>query len=311
VRILAVLAALAMVPSLEEPSWWPAVALVAGAAVFATPWPCLLAAAAAARVALGSPLMQPEAIGAPVLAALALAAGSASLGSEAAAWLRSGADRAWPAAWSGFALCLAAALQGQGQALSFRFSLGAAEARAAIPGAGLLVGLAMLVTLAGALALAAHLLTPDVPSAPVRRFGQGALVLGAALAVLAAGFVLFQGFRTPDALGASAGGIVALMLAAAALVAALVALLCPASSGEAQPWSRQAALEARIGCALAVAAAAVAGLEGWLRLGSYATPLTASAASAAFLALAVLEPTKLGLPRKALWLLALAFVVAA
>jgi hypothetical protein len=311
VRILAVVAALAMVPSLEEPSWWPAVAVVAGAGAFAMPWPCLLAAAAAARVALGSPLVQPEAVGAPVLAALALAAGAASLGSEGAAWLRSGADRAWPAAWAGFALCLAAVLQDQGQVLAFRFSLGAAEAQAAIPGAGLLLGLALVVTLAGALALTAHLLTGDVPSAPVRRFGQGALVLGAALAVLALGFVLFRGFRTPDALSASALGIVAFSLAAVGLVAALVVLMSPASSEEPQPSSRQADFEARVGCALTVAAAAAAGFESWLRLGSYATPLTAAAASAALLALAVLEPTKLGLPRKALWLCALAFVVAA
>ena len=42
-----------------------------------------------------------------------------------------------------------------------------------------------------------------------------------------------------------------------------------------------------------------------------ATPATAATVGAALLALAVLEPTRLGLPRKALWLLALAFVVAA
>ena len=55
----------------------------------------------------------------------------------------------------------------------------------------------------------------------------------------------------------------------------------------------------------------MAGLESWFRLGSYATPFTAAAASAALLALAVLEPTKLGLLKKALWLVALAFVVTA
>jgi hypothetical protein len=310
VRILAVVAAVAMVPSLEEPSWWPAVAVVAGAAVFAAPMPCVFAAAAAAMVALGSPVLQPEAVAAPVLAALAFAAGAASLGSEGTAWLRSGSDRSWPAAWAGFAFCLVAAVQGKGQSLAWRFGLGASDVRATIPGAGLLLGLALLVTLCGSLALTAHLLTPEVPSAGVQRFGQGALVLGAGLGVLATGLVLVRGLQAAEALSANAGGLVALMLAAAALVAALVVLIGPPSSGEAQPWARQAALEARIGCGLAVAAAVVAGLEGWVRFGSYAMPLTASAASAALLALAVLEPTKLGLLRKALWLVALAFVVA-
>jgi hypothetical protein len=311
VRILSVLAALAMVPSLEEPSSWPWVALVAGAAGFATPLPCLFGAAAAAMTAFGATPVQPGAVGAPVLAAMAFTAGAASVGSEGAAWLRAGADRAWPAVLAGLALSLVAAFQGDGQSLAWRFSLGPPEARASIPGAGVLVGLALVVSLAGSLALLAHLLTPETPSAPVRRFGQGALVLGAGLGVLAGGFVLFRGFRVPDGLQASAGVLVALWLATALLIAALVVLIGPPRSGEAEPVARHAALEARIGCALAVAAAGVAGFEGWLRLGSYATPLTASAASAAVLALGAQEPTMLGLPRKALWLVVLAFVVVA
>lgn len=309
-RMLAVLAAVAMVPSLEEPSSWPWVALVAGGAVFATPLPCVFAAAAAAMAALGAP-SRPEAVGAPVFAAMALAAGAASLGSEGAARQRSGADRAWPAVWGGFAVCLAAAIPGGGESLSWRFSLGAAEARVDIPGAGLLVGLALVVTLAGSLALLAHLLTPQTPSTPVRRFGQGALVLGAGLSIVAFAFILLRGSGFPEALTASAPSLVGLMLATTWLVAGLVVLLGPPSSGDAQPWASQAALEARVGGSLAVAAAGVAGLESWLRLGSYATPFTATAASAALLALAVLEPTKLGALKKALWLVALAFVLIA
>jgi hypothetical protein len=309
-RMLSVLAAVAMVPSLEDPTSWPWVALAAGGAVFATPLPCLLAAAAAAMAALGVP-SRPEAVSAQVFAAMALAAGAACLGSEGAAWQRSGADRAWPAVLGGFAVCLAAALRGEGESLAWRFSLGTAEATVQIPGAGLLVGLALLVTLAGSLALLAHLLTPQTPSAPVRRFGQGALVLGAGLSIVAVAFILLRGSAFAAALTASAPGLVGLMLATALLVAALVLLLGPSPSGDAQPWARQAALEARIGGSLAVAAAGVAGLESWLRIGSYATPLTAAAASAALLALAVLEPTKLGLLKKTLWLLALAFVVTA
>jgi hypothetical protein len=261
-------------------------------------------------VALGAP-PPPEAIGAPVLAAMAFAAAAASLGSEGSAWLRSGADRAWPAVFAGFTVCAAIAIPAKGESLTWRLSVGVAEARVAIPGAGVLVGLALVVNLAGSLALAAHLLTPRTPSAPVRRFGQGALVLGAALSTLAAGFALFRGSRFPDALTASASSLVGLTLATALLVGALVVLMGPASSGDAQPSARQAALEARIGCCLAVAAAGAAGLESWLRHGSYATPFTATAASAALLALAVQEPTRLGLARKALWLVALAFVVAA
>jgi hypothetical protein len=310
-RILAVIAAVAMVPSLEEPSSWPFVALVVGAAVFATPLPCLLGAAAAAMAALAAPAPESQAIGAPVLAALALAAGAASLGSEGAARLRSGADRAWPAVWAGIAFCIALAIRGAGQGLAGRFTLGAPEARAVIPGAGVLVGLALVATLAGSLALLTHLLTPKTPSEPVRRFGQGALVLGAGLGVLAVGFVGFRGSRFPEALATGAAGLAGLMLAVAGLVAALFVLIGPPPSGEAARWARQAGLEATIGSGLSVGAAGAAGLEGWLRLGTYATPLTAAAASAALLALAVREPTKLGLAKKALWLLALAFVVAA
>jgi hypothetical protein len=309
-RMLAVLAAVAMVPSLEDPSSWPWVALVAGGAVFATPLPCLLAAAGAGMASLGVP-SRPEAVGAQVFAAMALAAGAACLGSEGAAWQRSGADRAWPSVLGGFAVCLAAALPGEGESLAWRFSLGAGEATVQIPGAGLLVGLALVVTLAGSLALLAHLLTPQTPSAPVRRFGQGALVLGAGLSIVAVAFVLLRGSAFTEALTASGPSLVALMLATALLVGGLVVLLQPSPSGDAQPWARQAALEAKIGGSLAVAAAGVAGLESWLRIGSYATPLTAAAASAALLALAVLEPTKLSLLKKALWLLALAFVVTA
>lgn len=310
-RILAVLAALATVPSLEEPAAWPWVALVAGAAVFATPLPCLLAAAAAAHLAFGLPASPATALGAPVLAALALAMGAASLASEGGAWLRSGGDLGWPAAWAGLGFCGVAALQGQREILAWRFSLGGAEAALSIPGAGLLFGLAVVVTLAGSLALAAHLLTPHTPSAPVRRLGQRALVLGAGLAILAVGFALVRGYQAPEALGTGGLGLVGLMLATAGQVAALVVLLGAPPTGEPEPLRQEAGLEAQIGCVLAVAAAAMAGFESWLRLGSYASPLTAASASAALLGLAALEPTKLGLPRKALWLVALAFVVAA
>ncbi len=307
-RILSVLAALAMVPSLEEPGAWPWVALVAGAAVFATPLPCLLGVAAAAHVGFGLPVSPPEAIAAPALAALALAVGAASLGSEGSHWLRSGGDHAWPAAAAGLGFCGMAALQGQQEILAWRFSLGPREAAVPIPGAGLLFGLAILVVLAGSMALVAHLLTPNTPASPVRRFGQRALVLGAGLAILAIGFVLARG---SEALAASGPGLVGLMLATVGLVAALLVLLGAPASGEAEGLQRQAAVEAQITCALAVAAAGVAGLEGFLRVGSYASPLTAAAASAALLALAALEPTKLALTRKALCLLALAFVVVA
>jgi hypothetical protein len=310
-RILAVLAALAMVPSLEEASSWPAVALVAGAAVFATPLPCLFGAAAAALVALAGPAAAPAALGAPVLAALAFSAGAASVDSEGGAWLRSGADRAWPAALAGLALCLAVALPRRHEALFWRLSLGAPEQLVPIPGAGILLGLALVVTLAGALALAAHLLTPAIPSAPMRQFGQRALVLGAGLAILAAGFAMVRGSVAPEALASSGSQLVGLMLAAAGLAAALVVLIGSPPSGEPQPFAVQGVLEARIGAGLTVAAAGMAGFEGWSRSGTYATPLTVVAASAALLALAVLEPTRLGLSRKVLWLLALAFVVAA
>jgi len=307
-RLLSVLAALLLVPSLEEPAAWSLWAVVAGAAVFATPLPCLLGAGAAVLVASGLSASHPAALGAPVLAGLALAVSAAALGTEGRRWLRSGGDHAWPAAVAGFGFCGVAALQGGQEILAWRFSLGPQEAAVLIPGAGLLFGLALLVILAGSIALAAHLLTPNTSAAAVRRFGQRALILGASLAVLAVGFVIARG---SDALAGSGLGLVGLLLATAGLIAALLVLLGAPTTGETEALERRAAALAQITCALAVAAAGVAGLEGFLRLGSYASPLTAAAASSALLALAALEPTKLGLTRKALCLFALAFVVVA
>jgi hypothetical protein len=310
-RILAVVAALALIPSLEDPASWPAVALLAGAAIFTAPLPCLSGAAAAALVALAGPAPLRTVPGAPVLAALAFAAGAASLGSEGRAWLRGGADRAWPSALAGLALSAAIALPSRHEALSLRFTLGSPERLVPIPGAGILLGLTLVVTLLGSLALSAHLLTPGTPSAPVRRIGQRALVLGAGLGILAAGFILARGLQAPEALSSSSLRLVGLLLATAGLAAALVVLIGPPPSDDAPPGGDQSALEGRIGVGLTVAAAGLLGFEAWSRGGSYATPQSAAAASAALLALAALEPTRLGLSRKVLWLVALAFVVAA
>lgn len=309
VRVLAVLAALVMVPTLEEPASWPAAALVAGAAVFATPLPCLFGAAAAALSALAAPAPLAHVPFAPILAALALAAVTASADTETGARLRSGLDPGWPSVVAGLGLCLALALAGEGQVLGWRVVLGAADQRVTLPGAGLLAGLTLLVTLAGSLGLAAHLLTPGVPSEPARRFSRRLLVLGGGLAILSVGYVLYRGAPSSEILPAAAPGWAAALLGTGALVASLAILIGDPVSGELQPWLGRATLEARIGAALAVAAAASAGVESWLRTASYATPATAAAASAALLALAVLEPMRLSLLRKGLLVVALVFVL--
>jgi hypothetical protein len=92
-------------------------------------------------------------------------------------------------------------------------------------------------------------------------------------------------------------------------VASLAILIGDPVRAEPQPWLGRANLEARIGAGLAVAAAAAAGVESWLRTATYATPATAAAASAALLALAVVEPTRWGLLRKGLLIVALVFVL--
>jgi hypothetical protein len=285
-----------MVPTLDEASAWPAAMVVAGAAVFATPLPCLLGASAAAMAALAGPGLEMEAPLAKTLAGMSLAAGAASLDSEAAARLRSGLDPAWPAAVAGLGFCLGLAALGGGQGLTLR-------------GADLVAGTTLLVTLAGALALLAHLLTPAVPSAPVRRSGQKLVVLGGGLAVVTVGYALHRGQQAPERLAAGASDLAGVLLGAGALVGSLVVLLGGPAAGEPAPLLRRSATEARLGAALAMAAAGAAGLEAFYRGGSYTAPLTAAAAAAALLGLAVLEPTRLSLTRKALLMLALAFMM--
>jgi hypothetical protein len=308
-RILAILAAVAFVPALDEPAAWPAAALLVGAAVFSTPLACLLGAAGAAMAALGFPASSAPLSYSAILAALSLAAGASSMDTETGARLRTGSDPAWPAVVAGLGLCLALALQGESQVLAWRVLLASQEQRVILPGAGLVAGLTLLVALAGALALATHLLTPAVPSEPVRRLGQRLLVLGCGLAVTSLGYVLYRGTQVEEALPAGALGLGAVFLGTGALLCGVFRLLLgrPAP-GDVGPWLERAVLEARIAAGLAVGAALAAGGEGWLHGASYATPAAAAAASAALLALATLEPTRLSLLRKALMLAALAFV---
>jgi len=308
-RVLAVLAALVTVPTLEEAAAWPAAALVTGAAVFATPLPCLFGAAAAALSALAAPVPVSHVPFAPILAALSLAAITASVDTETGARLRSGLDSGWPSVIGGLGLCLALALSGDGQVLGWRVALRSSEKLVTLPGAGLVAGLTLLVTLAGSLGLAAHLLTPAVPSGLVRRFAGRLLVLGGGLAILSAGYVLYRGASFPEMLPAAAPGWAAVLLGTGALVASLAILIGDPVRAEPQPWLGRASLEARIGAGLAVAAAAAAGVESWLGAATYATPATAAAASAALLALAVVEATKWSLLRKGLLIVALVFVL--
>lgn len=311
VRVLTVLAALALVPTLDEFAAWPVAAVVVGAAVFATPLPCLLGAAAAATAALAAPPSGANVPLSQITAAASLAAGAASLDTETGARLRTAMDPGWLAVVAGLGLGLALALLGGGQVLAWRVALVAGAERVTLPGAGLVAGITLLVTLAGSLALAANLMTPAVPSVPLRRFGERLLVLAGGLAILSAGYILYRGSRVPEMLAASAPGLSAVLLGTGALLVGLVVLIARPVSGEPLPWLARAALEARISAGLAVAAAATAGWEGYARGGSYASPTTAAAAAGALLALAVLEPTRLSLLRKSLLVVALVFVLAA
>jgi hypothetical protein len=306
-RILAALGALALLPSISEAEAFPWAALAGAAAALGTPWPCLLAAAGAAFV-----LMRSATVTSPValtLAGFAAAVAAGALGSATSARGTRGAGGVWPAAAGGAVLCLALAALDGGRVLLWGFGLGVGEPRFALPGAGLLLGLTLLTAWAGTLSLAAHVLAPSAGGA--RSAGQRLLVLAGGLAVLGLGLVLYRGLReAPLALSASATGVAGCLLAAGLLVWGLGVLL--GSSGGEERTSRdeaEAALQGRVAALLALLALGAAGGEAWLGQGRYATPLVAAAGAAVVLGLVALEPTRLGLLRRAAFLLSLLYLL--
>jgi len=181
-------------------------------------------------------------------------------------------------------------------------------ARIEAPDAGLVLGLALLASLAGTLLLGADALAvpasaggPETTASPLARMlGRRALLLAAGLSLIGAGLV----FRV------SAGGdlipldaardLGALMAAAGLLACAVPPLLAERASGDAVDEDQAGNVISRLVVVVALVAVVAAAAEGWLRTGTYLTPLTARLLSAALVAFAASETVRLRAPARIL-----------
>ncbi|HEY2943243.1 MAG TPA: hypothetical protein VGN09_12490 [Vicinamibacteria bacterium] len=317
-RGLAALAGVLLLFAGAPPAARPAAVLAfAAAALTPSALPCVVAAAAAVVTAVRpAPAPIPGFTAWPLVAALALALAAAALqaAAEDSRWpQRVGA--AWEAALGGGILVLAMMSADGGRILRWRYGLGAGASRVELPGAALVLGLALLVSLAGALSMTVHLLTPSIHGSRAGLIGQRMLILGAGLGGLGVAFVAVQALgRSAESLAAGALELAAMVLAVGVLVLALLRLLAaPAIPGAAvagarvDPGSERALL---LAAAAALLAAATAGFEGWRAEGTYATTTMAAAAAAAILGLVAVQPTRLGLVRAALFVIGLLALLA-
>lgn len=313
-RVLAAVGAILLLSAAVHPAARTAAVLAIAASVVAPRGlPCVMAAGAAV-VAAVRPAGFAVTVGFgvwPLVAALAL--GLAAAATEAVAEKPRSRERAgaWAAASGGAVLVLSLLLVDAGRVLRWGFGLGDATARVELPGAALVLGLALLVSLAGSLAMAAHLLASSPPTSSAARLGRRLLVLGAGLGGLGVAVVAGQGLaRSPEALAAGARDLASLFLAAALLVWGLVRLLAtpvnpPAEAPDVAPKNALG-----LAAAIAMLAAGAAGWESWWTAGTYATSLSAETASAALLGLAAVQPSRLGLARAVLFMLGLLVLLA-
>jgi hypothetical protein len=304
-RGLAVLGALALLPSAGPSGAWPFVLLAAGAAALASPLPLVLAAAGAVVVAL-----RPEASAPVAAAAAALAVAAAADGLNA--WVRerraSGADPVGPALASGILLALLLAWVDRGAVLSWTFGIGPAEGRVVLPGVGVLLGVALVAALGGVLLVGGAKLAPEV--AAVRPVGVGALWVAFGATTLGVGIALVEVSPLADEIGATAARPLAALVALAGALAATLLEASSAVTTDVGAESQHGRLSTRVAVPLALIATTAAGLEGWWRVGTYATALTAAAAGAALLGLAALEPaTRLWGARRVAFLAALLYLL--
>jgi hypothetical protein len=248
-----------------------------------------------------------------VLAAVAAAMAVHALGRSLSAYLARGSDVAWPASAAGAAAGgLVLALDG-GRALRWSYGALAGPARVEAPDAGLVLGLALLASLAGALMLGADALAvpgssapPAPPASPLARMlGRRALLLAAGLVLIAAGLV-FRASGAGDAFPLGmARDLGALVAAAGLLSCAVPPLLAEGISGDPVDDEQAGAVISRLVVVVALLAVLAAAAEGWLRTGTYLTPLTARLLSAALVAFAASETVTLRAPARALALVAL------
>jgi len=188
-----------------------------------------------------------------------------------------------------------------GRALRWGYGVVSGPSRIEAPDAGLVLGVALLASLAGTLLLGADALAvpasaggPQTTASPLARMlGRRALLLAAGLSLIGAGLV----FRV------SAGGdlipldaardLGALMAAAGLLACAVPPLLAERASGDAVDEDQAGNVISRLVVVVALVAVVAAAAEGWLRTGTYLTPLTARLLAAALVAFAASETTHL------------------
>ncbi len=303
-RVLAAASALLLLTLVESPSSWPFLALALGASALASPLPCVLATAGATLAAV-----RPDAAGLPLAAvvlALGAAAAAGAVSSSVRAQLETGADPARLAALAGFALVVLLLTVDGGRVLRWSFGLGGGGGRLELPGASLLLGLALLACLGGTLLLLAHSLAPAVSGA--RLLGLRLLLPGATLAALAAAHTGLRGFlRQKEALAAGADSLAALVLLTSALAVALVRVW--ASDASSPVDGRLAERETAVAAALAWVAVTAAAWGGWRDEGTYLTREAATMASGGLIGLAAIVETRLPGARRLLLFATLAATV--
>jgi hypothetical protein len=189
-----------------------------------------------------------------------------------------------PLLLAGGAFVLSLAVADHGAVLGWSYGVATPDGRLPLPGVGVLLGLALVAGLLGTLLFAAWRLSGE--AVPVTGPARVGLWLGVALA--SAGLALAIARVALAARPGLSIGPAALAAATGFLAVTLVSTRRTSVSG---PRLLAILWPAAVVVALALAlAAALFGLE---REGTYATPATSAAASAALVGLAALEPTRL------------------
>jgi hypothetical protein len=169
--------------------------------------------------------------------------------------------------------------------LAWSFGLPSVAGRVPLAGAGVLLGGAVVFTLAGTLLLGARRLSGGAAGSPAA--GRVALWAGVALLALGLGVAAVR----VALLDAGSRPSVLPLLALAAGLVVLVAALRATRPAAAPAWARLAERAVPAGAAAAALAALVLGVLAVGREGTYATGAVAAASAAALLGRAALEPT--------------------
>ena len=297
----------------------PAQPFVAFALVAALPAPQPLALALAGGAAMLAGLVPVTGLASSslMLAGAAAAMGAHALGRSLSAYLAQGRDAAWPSSAAGATACaLVIALDG-GRVLRWGYTVVSGSARLDMPDAGLVLGLTLLASLGGALLLGADAFAvaaapagPAAAASPLARcLGRRALLLAAGLSLIAAGLVLrAPGWGAALPLGTTRD-LGALVAAVGLLACAVPPLLAERACGDALDDDQAATVLSRLVVVMALAAVFAAAAEGWLRAGTYLTPLTQRLLAAALIAFAASETARWRAPTRALALAGLLVAV--